>query len=97
MQVGFFVCDYYLFTWTTTANIGGEGSYVGLYMDDTLLKRLYLTHQTSADATGTSGSSSMSVIKQCSTGSYFQVRGERVDGTTVFLGGYASFAGYKIP
>ena len=62
-----FICadnDYYLFTWTTAANIGGSGSYFYLYMDDTWVRYLYLTPQTSDDATGTSGSSSMSVIKQ---------------------------------
>ena len=94
-----FICvdnDYYLFTWTTTGT-GGSNSYFDLYRDVSGLRYLYLTPQTNEDATGTSGSSSMSMITQCSPGSFFQVRGRTVDATTVFLGGYASFAGYKIP
>ena len=97
-SVSRFLCvdnDYYLFTLTATATFGG--AYFELYMDDTWIKGLHLTRQTSDDATGTSGSSSTSVIKQCSTGSHFQVRAHTVDATNVFLGGYASFAGYKIP
>ena len=89
--------DYYLFTWTAAANAGGGGSDLFLYMDETRIKYLYLTFQASDDASGTSGTSSASMIKQCSTGSHFQVRAPNVDGTLKFLGGYNSFSGYKIP
>ena len=97
-NVSRFTCpdnDYYLFTLTATANAGGISNHLILNMDDTLVKRLFLSPHGSDSAT--SGSSSVSVIKQCNTGSYFQVQALTVDGTTVFLGRYASFIGYKIP
>ncbi len=94
-----FVCpddDYYLFTWTAAANYGGTNSHTDLYMDSTRIKYMYLTRQDTDDASGTSGGSSLSIIQQCSMGSRFQVFGSYIY-ERVFLGGYNSFSGYKIP
>ena len=93
-----FVCpddNYYLFTWAGTANYGG--GHIDLYMDDTLVKRLPLTRQLNSDSSGTSGTSSISVMKQCETGSIVKLVGQDVDSSRVYLAGYVYFSGYKIP
>ena len=88
--------DYYLFSWSATANYGGTGSQFDLYMGETHIKHLYLTQQTSDDATGTSGTASVSVIKQCVMGSRFQIRARFIH-ERIVLGNYIMFTGYKIP
>ena len=94
---GTFQCpdnDYYLFSWRVTANYG-SGNF-DLFMKDTRIKMTHLTYQTSDDATGTSGTASVSVIRQCATGSRFQVRARYIH-ERVVLGNYTMFTGYKIP
>ena len=86
--------DYYLFSWSVTANYGG--GHFDLFTEETRIKIQYLTGQTSDDTTGTSGTASVSVIKQCVTGSRFQIRARHFH-ERVVLGNYTMFTGYKIP
>ena len=94
-----FVCpdnDYYLFTWSITANYGGGQCQVILYMDDTYVKENYCTHQQQNDDHGTSGTCTVSAIWQCSLGSVFQIKGTYAH-ERVFLAEYTTFSGYKVP
>ena len=94
-----FVCpdnDYYLFTWSAAAIYGG--GFVDLYLDNSIRQeRNYVTRQNPSHASGTSGSSSISVIKQCSFGTKFSIIADGTNGSTVYLGGFTTFSGYKIP
>ena len=94
-----FVCPddgFYVFTWSATANYGGGSSNTDLYMDNTFVADIFLTHQATDDASGTSGTSTMTAIKQCSPGSQVQIRG-RTAQARVYLAGYNMFSGYRIP
>jgi hypothetical protein len=95
---GEFVCPddgFYAFTWSATANFGDTGN--DLHMDYTIITYIYLTYQTSSDATGTTGTSTRTVIKQCSAGSVVWIGGGTTSTTRVWLGGYNTFSGYRIP
>eukprot|EP00923_Selenidium_pygospionis_P004489 GHVN01007276.1.p1 GENE.GHVN01007276.1~~GHVN01007276.1.p1 ORF type:complete len:453 (+),score=11.24 GHVN01007276.1:134-1360(+) len=94
-----FVCPddaYYVFTWSVTANSGGSTSHIFFYMDNSFVTSVIPNHQTSDDATGTTGTASTSVIVQCQQASLFQLRVREATGS-VLLAGYTHFSGYKVP
>ena len=88
--------DYYLFSYTITADHGTDDGTVDLYMDTTFINEVHVNNQYSDDVLGTSGTSTASVIKKCTPGSVYQVRG-RYANARVFLADYTLFSGYKIP
>ena len=93
----FFTCpddDYYLFTWSAVAETGDTRVITDLYMEFTFVKALYLTKTLHGNST--SGTCTVSVIKQCVPGSRVQIRA-RSDHSRMLLGGYTSFSGFKIP
>ena len=96
-----FLCpdnDYYLFTWGSAATYEGGHTNIELLQDDSRVSILYLTPTSGeSDITHTSGSSSKSVITQCSATSKFTISGSNVNDNRVYLAHYTTFSGYKVP
>ena len=91
-----FICpddDFYMFTWTVVAS-GNSGGQVNLYMDGASIKQGLLTGIGGGETTGTS---TMSHVQQCTSGSLLQIAPSSGSVSRVFLGEYVYFSGYKIP
>ena len=91
-----FVCpddDLYMFTWTIVAS-GNSGGQVNLHMVGASIKQGSLTRIGDGETTGTS---TMSHVQQCTSGSLLQIVSSTGSVSRVFLGEYVYFSGYKIP
>ena len=98
---GNFTCpddDYYLFSWSGTCMWGCDlDLHIG-ESTETYIKRSYIGRRPdSADGTGTSGTSSMSTVVKCSTGSNVWLRLTQTSTSNPILAHYTSFSGYRIP
>ena len=92
-----FVCpddENYLFIWGS-AIIHGDTN-MRLCRDGSQLKNLYLTRQDVDHSAGTSGSSSISAIYKCTSGSKYYIEGGG-NNNGVFIGGFITFSGFRVP
>ena len=85
--------DYYLFTWGSAADVGGSNSQLDLRMEGIFIQPLIFMR---SEDIATTGSSSISEVVKCETGYWVRVQG-RLVGETIYLGGYTTFSGFKIP
>lgn len=86
----------YFFSWTGASNIGGGG--LDLYMGGIIVKSNVFTPQTQGASSGTSGTSTMSVVLPCQPFRHINIAtsASSVDGT-IYLAQYTSFTGFAIP